>query len=141
MPGRRVQRTPRTTRHAWGTPDTDHVELVLRCTAGSDLVEFTYLASMPGAPDGLVTEVVISGAQGAYSLVATGSRLDLDDLFVLQGGLNFDATLSAILLEEGRFIVSVEGEPDRVYATAGAEKQFAAIIKACPIPQTGFAAG
>ena len=125
----------------WGTPETDHVEVVFHCIRGSDVVDFTYFATMPDAPDRLATRVVISGDAGDHAVAVIGTRLELDDLFVLEGGLNFDETLSAILLEDGSFTVSVEGEPDRTYSTAGAEKAFETIIEACPLPETGFAEG
>jgi len=126
---------------AWGTPDTDHVEIMFHCPVGSDVVAFTYFAALPDAPGGLATQVRISGNAGEYAIAVMGTRLDLDDLMVLEGGLNFDETLSAILLEDGTFTVSVEGEPDRTYTTAGGEKAFATIAAACPVPEAGFADG
>ena len=70
----------------WGTPDTDHVEVLFGCEPGVPEIDFVYFADMPDARDGLDVNVWLSHGTLEYLVPAIGERMAVDDSFALWGG-------------------------------------------------------
>jgi hypothetical protein len=62
------------------------------------------------AEDGVVVEILLSAGDIEVPLATTGTRLLMDDLFILQGETPLDARLQDLLTSRGPLILTIEGD-------------------------------
>ena len=92
---------------AYGVPETDHVRLFLSCERGGD-VAFTYAFEPINATDGVVVTVSLEAGGISLPIEATGVRLEMDDLFILEAEIPLDDRLLDVLTAQGTLSVFVE---------------------------------
>ncbi|HUH77232.1 MAG TPA: hypothetical protein VLZ53_07700 [Devosia sp.] len=115
----------------WGTPETDHVEVLFGCEPGVPEIDFVYFADMPEARNGRDVNVWLSNGALDYLVPAIGERMAMDDSFALSGVVVVDPVLEKILRSD-QLTVRVEGEPDTAsYDLRGAQALFDTLLATC----------
>ena len=114
----------------YGTPNTDDVAINLTCDRARKSVSFSYAFEPAGARNGMRIDVELSSEGGKVALSATGRRLDMDDLFVLEATTRADAALRRILTEGRTLSIRVQ-QRAQAFPLAGAKKPAADLIAAC----------
>jgi hypothetical protein len=114
----------------YGTPDSGHGEIAVQCgeagSAATAVLEF----EPADATDGMEVPVRLSSAGGEIAISATGVRIEMDDLFLLEGPLPADADIEAVLGAGGELLVEA-GAETRAYPLDGAGAAAEAFIDAC----------
>jgi hypothetical protein len=115
----------------WGTPDTDHVEVLFGCEPGVPEIDFVYFADMPDARDGLDVNVWLSHGTLEYLVPAIGERMAVDDSFALWGVVVVDTVLEKILRSD-QLTIRVEGKPETAtYDLSAAQAKFDVLLDTC----------
>ena len=92
----------------YGTPDSGYGKIVFSCEAGQDDVYFIYEHKPIIAEEGTQVEVFLAAGGVEIAIPTTGSRLEIDDAFLLEGLTKLDDNLRKILTAGGDLIVTVE---------------------------------
>jgi hypothetical protein len=119
----------------YGIPDSDYAPLVFSCSADSAGITFTYTMTpgdhaADGAADGMEQDVRLEAGSHQISLKMTGSRLELDDSFALEGRLPFDDQLGNLFATHGSLLVFV-GDRAAEFPLKGADSAAAGFLAAC----------
>ncbi|MFC3074321.1 SH3 domain-containing protein [Shinella pollutisoli] len=114
----------------YGIPQSDHAPVSFSCPqAGGDLL-FAVTFEPAGAADGEETEVLLRAGDITVPIVTTGTRIEMDDSFVLEGRTALDRRLVDLLASRGTLTVSA-GDEARQFPLDGAREAAAALIEAC----------
>ena len=92
---------------AYGVPETAHVRLFLSCERGGN-VAFAYAFEPIDATDGVIVTVTLEAGGTSLPIEATGVRLEMDDLFILEAEIPLDDRLQDVLTAQGVLSVFVE---------------------------------
>ena len=114
----------------YGTPDTDDVAINFTCDRAKKSIKFSYAFEPEGARNGMRLDVELSSEGGKVAVSATGQRLEMDDLFVLEATTRADAALRRILTEGRTLSIRVQ-QRTQTFPLAGAAKPAADLIAAC----------
>lgn len=114
----------------YGVPESGIVDITLSCEKGSDRLSFIYAYEPPNAKVGMKLDVHLTAGGKTLTIATTGDRLEMDDLFVLEGSTRLDSILISMILAKGEMIIKVGTDSDR-YPLAGAKKAAADILKTC----------
>jgi len=114
----------------YGTPDSGYGKIVFTCAAGQDDLAFLYEHEPIDAQNGVEVEVFLSAGNVEVSIPTTGTRLEIDDTFVLEGRAKLDDRLRNILTAEGDLIVTVEDGSEE-YPLEGAPNAARHLLEVC----------
>lgn len=122
----------------YGIAQSDQVELGFSCQARSNLVSFVYAFAPIEAVDGVAVQVLLQAGDIEVPIHTTGVRLEMDELFLLEGETALDARLIDLLSSRGTLLVFVE-DGAAEYPLDGAREAAAALIETCATAVTGAA--
>jgi len=114
----------------YGTPNSGDVALNFTCDRAKKSIKFSYAFEPAGAKSGMRIDVELSSEGGKVVLSATGRRLDMDDLFVLEATTRVDAALRGTLAEGRTLSIRVQTHVE-AFPLADVAKQAAGLIAAC----------
>jgi len=114
----------------YGIPDSGYGQIVLSCEAGDDDLTFVYEHQPNDPKDGVEVDVILSAGDLEISVPTTGSRLEIDDTFILEGQTKLDDKLRNILQASGTMIVTVE-DGTAEYPLDGAADAARDLIEVC----------
>ncbi len=114
----------------YGIPDSGYGQIVLSCAAGHDALTFAYEHEPNDPKDGVEVDVILSAGDLEVSVPTTGSRLEIDDTFILEGQTKLDDKLRNILQASGTMIVTVE-DGTAEYPLDGAADAARDLIEVC----------
>jgi hypothetical protein len=94
----------------YGTPDSGYAPISFRCDRPGTPLTVVIEHEPASAEDGVVVEILLSAGDIEVPLATTGTRLLMDDLFILQGETPLDARLQDLLTSRGPLILTIEGD-------------------------------
>lgn len=120
---------------SYAIPNSDGIKIDFHCDRKTKKIVVNYEHEPKAARDGIKLEIRLS-VRGrdpglTIGIPAVGRRLELDDIFSLQGETRMSPQLRRILSEGGSLLVSVEGQSEEIPLkgmTAATRQLFAA----CP---------
>lgn len=114
----------------YGIPQTDHAPLSFSCPQGGDELFFALAFEPVGAADGADVEVLLQAGDIEVPIATTGTRMEMDDSFVLEGRTVLDARLADLITSRGTLHVFVEDGSEE-FPLDGAREAAAALIETC----------
>ncbi len=114
----------------YGIPQSGHAPLSFSCAPGSDALAFVFPFEPAGAAEGVEVEVLLQAGDIEVPIATTGTRLEMDDLFILEGRTVLDARLADLITSRGTLIVFVEDGAEE-FPLDGAREAAAALIETC----------
>ncbi len=114
----------------YGVPDSGDMTLSFDCATNSDTLAFIYAFEPQNASDGMKVDVLLQAGDMAVTVATVGSRLEMDDIFVLEGELKFDARSAGIITSDGVLQISV-GDKSEEIPLAGAREAAKSLREAC----------
>lgn len=114
----------------YGVPETSFAPVAFRCTAGEADAGFTYEHEPIDASDGVEVTVTLQAGDIEVPIQTTGIRLEMDDLFILEGTTPLDDRLIDLLTSQGTLLVFVEDGAEE-YPLEGAREAAKGFVKAC----------
>ena len=107
----------------YGIAESDHVLLSFSCEQSGAPIRIVYPYEPKPARDGGAYDVTLKAGKQTLALRTTGTRLDMDDLFILEGALQKGADLVSLLTGGETLVMSVGKDvtelPLKGAATAG----------------------
>ncbi|WP_196259014.1 hypothetical protein [Pelagibacterium limicola] len=92
----------------YGVPETGFAPLAFYCERGNSEVIFSYEFEPIDARDGVEVIVLLQAGDLEVPIETTGLRLEMDDLFILEGMSVLDERLADLLTSRGTLYVFVE---------------------------------
>lgn len=114
----------------YGIPQSGYGQLSFWCRAGSNTVTFTFAFEPVVADDGVEVTVLLQAGDIEVPIRTTGTRLLMDDQFVLEGQAVLDARLADLLTSRGTLLVFVEDGAEE-YSLDGAREAAAPLLETC----------
>lgn len=114
----------------YGTPDSGYAPVSFRCDRPGDPLIVVIEHEPANAEDGVKVEVLLSAGDIEVPLATTGTRLLMDDLFILQGETPLDARLHDLLTSRGPLVLSIEDDRQD-YPLYDAAEAVQALLEAC----------
>lgn len=114
----------------YGTPNSGYGKIAFTCQVGQDNVTFTYEHESSNAADGVEVDAVLSAGGVEVSIPTTGSRLEIDDVFLLEGHARLDDALRKILTSSGTLTIMVE-DGAAEYPLEGAAEAAGQLLQVC----------
>lgn len=120
---------------SYAIPESDGIKIDFHCDRKTRAIVVNYAREPKAAKDGgkFNIRVSVRGRDPGLNvtIAATGQRLELDDLFVLQGQTRMTPALRRLLAEGGTLLVEVDGRPEEIplKGIAAAAKQ---LFASCP---------
>ncbi|RKE85944.1 hypothetical protein [Rhizobium sp. AG855] len=91
----------------YGVAESDHVLLSFACEQSGSPIRVVYPHEPKPARDGAAYDVTLKAGKQIMRLKTTGTRLEMDDLFILEGELPKGADLVGLLTGGKTLVVSV----------------------------------
>ncbi|MBL8580387.1 MAG: hypothetical protein JNK47_24595 [Mesorhizobium sp.] len=113
----------------YGIPDSGDMTLSFDCARNSDTLTFIYAFEPGNASDRMQLEVRLQTADTAIPVATTGTRLEIDDLFVLEGELKLDE-ITGLLKSRGVLRVFVENGSEEI-PLDGAREAAKSLLETC----------
>ncbi len=114
----------------YGTPNSGYGKIVLSCAAGQDDLSFVYEHEPIDSKNGVQVKVLLSAGGEETSIPTTGTRLEIDDVFILEGQTKLDGRLRKILTSPGSLILTVE-DGTAAFPLDGAAKAAHDLLEVC----------
>lgn len=114
----------------YGMPDSDDLPLAFYCPAGSDEIIVSYVFEPIIAEDGVIGDVTLRAGDIEVTIEMIGSRMELDDQFVLSGRTVLDARLADLITSRGTLEVIAETEIE-TFDLEGAHDEARFLLDAC----------
>lgn len=114
----------------YGLPETSFAPVVFYCDAGSDALIASFEFEPVNAVDGVEVTVLLQAGDIEVPIETTGFRLEMDDLFILEGGTVLDHRLTDLLTSRGTLFVFIEDGAEE-YPLDGAREAAAGLIETC----------
>lgn len=114
----------------YGTPNSGYGKIAFTCLAGHDDLTFVYEHEPIDARDGVEVDVFLSAGEIEVAIPTTGTRLEIDDSFILEGRTKLDDRLRKLLTSTGTLIVTIEDGSDE-YPLDGASKAAKHLLDVC----------
>lgn len=113
----------------YGIPDSGYAPIAFFCTNGADLA-FAYEFEPIDPTDGGEVTVTLQVGDIIVPIETTGLRLEMDDLFILEGTTILDDRLTDLLTSRGTLHVFVE-DGSAEYPLDGAREAASSLIEYC----------
>lgn len=114
----------------YGTPHTDDVLISFRCNRATKTIAMVNMFEPMGARDGMRIDMELISEGGRLTLNATGSRVMLNDAFVLEATTKDGVALSRVLSGRGTLSIRVRNGIQRI-PLVGSQAHVAELIEAC----------
>lgn len=114
----------------YGIANSDHVILSLACQEGGGPVMLVYPHEPKGAEDGAFYSLDLRSGDRNLTISTKGVRLEMDDLFILEGELQRKEDLVG-LLNGGETLTVVVGQDVTELPLAGASVAGSAFLEVC----------
>lgn len=114
----------------YGTPNSGYGKIAFTCLAGQDDLTFVYEHEPVGATNGAEVDVLLSAGDIEVTVPTTGSRLEIDDAFILEGRTKLDNRLRDLLMSAGTLIVTVQDGSEE-YPLDGASQAAKHLVDVC----------
>lgn len=114
----------------YGTPESGYGKIVFSCEAGHDELSFTYEHEPVNAADGTRIDALLAAGGMEVAIPTTGTRLEIDDVFLLEGQTKLDATLRKLLTAGGNLIITVEDGAEE-FSLEGAAEAAKPLLQVC----------
>src|SRR5690606_24736026 len=95
-----------------------------------DELTFSYEHEPTNAVDGVEVDAVLAAGGVEVSIPTTGSRLEIDGIFLLEGQVQLDAILRKILTSSGTLTIMVE-DGAAEYPLEGTAQAARPLLQAC----------
>lgn len=119
----------------YGIPQSGHAPLSFSCAEGDRELAFVFAFEPINAVDGVEVVVLLEANDISIPIPTIGTRLEMDDLFVLEGRTSPDARLLDLFGPGDVLSVFVEDGAEE-YPLAGAREAAAALLESCGVPAT-----
>lgn len=119
----------------YAIPESDGIKIDFHCDRKTRAIVVNYEHEPKSAKDGAKFDIRLSlrgKASGpSVTIAAIGRRLELDDLFVLEGQTRMTPALRGLFLESGTLLVQVDGKAEEIplKGITAAVKQ---LLASCP---------
>lgn len=117
----------------YGIPNSGHAPISFSCEHRSDRLTFVYEFGTTGPAGGTEVEVLLEAGDIAVPIATTATRLDMDDLFILEGETVLDDRLTDLITSRGTLLVFVEDGSEE-YPLDGAREAAVDLIENCRAP-------
>lgn len=114
----------------YGIPQTDYAPVSLSCPQGGAELVFAFTFEPVNAAEGAETTVLLQAGDIEVPIVTTGTRIEMDDSFILEGRTVLDQRLTDLITSRGTLIVSVEDGTEE-FPLDGSREAAAALIETC----------
>jgi hypothetical protein len=114
----------------YGTPDSDDLVIGFACLHATRQIAVAFTHEPLGAKDGMRVGIELSSESTHIALDATGQRLALDDIFLLEAKTTLSPALRRILTKGRTLTVMVQDGVEEI-PLQGAAKAAADLIEAC----------
>lgn len=116
----------------YGVAESDHVILSFSCEEKGGPIQLVYSHEPKAARPDAAYDLVLTAGKSALHIETTGLRLEMDDLFILEGELAAGGEWDLLeLLQAGDTLsVTVEGDVTDL-PLAGAEASAAKLVETC----------
>ncbi len=121
----------------YGIAQSGYAPVSFSCPQGGDTLVFAFAFEPVDAAEGAETEVVLQAGDIEVPIATTGTRMEMDDSFLLEGHTVLDQRLTDLITSRGTLIVSVEDGAEE-FPLDGAREAAAALIETC-VAQAGRA--
>lgn len=115
---------------AYGTPSSGYGKIVFSCQAGQDELMFTYEHEPINAVDGAEVDAVLAAGDVEIAIPTTGTRLEIDDVYLLEGQAKLDDALRKLLTAGGNLTITVE-DGAAEYPLEGAAEAAKHLLQVC----------
>lgn len=114
----------------YGIPQSGHAPVSFSCPQGGGDLVFAFAFEPVNAADGAEVEVLLQAGDIEVPISTTGTRIEMDDLFILEGRTALDARLVDLITSRGTLHVFVEDGAEE-FSLDGAREAAAALIETC----------
>lgn len=114
----------------YGRPDSGYGKIAFTCQVGQDELMFTYEHEPINAVDGVAVDAVLAAGGVEVSIPTIGARLEIDDVFLLEGQIRLDNALRKLLTSGGTLTIMVEDGAES-YPLDGAAQAAGHLLQAC----------
>ncbi len=114
----------------YGTPDSGYGKIAFTCQVGQDELSFTYEHEPINAVNGVAIDAVLAAGGVEVAIPTTGSRLEIDDTFLLEGQARLDDALRKLLTSGGTLIITIE-DGAAEYPLEGAAEAARHLLQVC----------
>lgn len=114
----------------YGTPASGYGRIAFTCQVGQDELSFAYEHEPTNAVDGVEVDAVLAAGDVEVSIPTTGARLEIDDVFLLEGQARLDDALRKLLTSGGVLTIMVE-DGAAEYPLDGAAQAAEHLLQAC----------
>src|SRR5690606_16099158 len=104
--------------------------IAFTCQVGQDELSFAYEHEPTNAVDGVEVDAVLAAGDVEVSIPTTGARLEIDDVFLLEGQARLDDALRKLLTSGGVLTIMVE-DGAAEYPLDGAAQAAEHLLRAC----------
>lgn len=116
----------------YGTPESGDLALSFDCAKGSDALAFSYAFEPVNATDGVKVEVTLQAGDIIVPIETIGARLEMDDLFVLEGQTKLDNRFVDLITSSGILQIFVEDGSEEI-PLDGAREAAESLTRTCRI--------
>lgn len=114
----------------YGTPDSGYAPLSFRCDGKGGALDVVIEHEPINAVNGVKVEAFFSAGDIEIAVATTGTRLDMDDLFILEGQTPFDKRFQDMIASSGQLIMTTEDGAEE-YPLEGARDPAREFLKLC----------
>lgn len=114
----------------YGVPETSFAPLAFNCETETGTLTFTVEFEPVDAADGVEVTVYLQAGDVEIAIETIGQRLEMGDLFILQGSVLLDDRFENLIASRGALIVTIE-DGAMEYPLDGARKAASRLLKTC----------
>ncbi len=116
----------------YGTPDSGYAPLSFRCDGKGGVLDVTIEHQPINATDGVKVETFFSAGDIEVRVATTGTRLEMDDLFILEGQTPLDKRFQDLVMSSGPLTMMIEDGSEE-YPLEGARDPARKFFKLCGV--------
>lgn len=116
----------------YGTPDSGYAPLSFRCDGKGGALDVVIEHEPINAVNGVKVEAFFSAGDIEIAMATTGTRLDMDDLFILEGQTPLDKRFQDMITSSGQLIMTIEDGAEE-YPLDGARDAASEFFKLCGV--------
>lgn len=116
----------------YGTPDSGYAPLSFRCDGKGGALDATIEHEPINATNGVKVETFFSAGDIEIQVATTGTRLDMDDLFILEGKTPLDKRFQDMITSSGPLTMTIEDGAEE-YPLDGASDPAREFFKLCGV--------
>lgn len=114
----------------YGVPDSGDMTLSFDCATKSGTLAFVYAFEPANAVEGAKVDVLLQTGEVNLPVATTGARLEMDDIFILEGEVKFDAMTARLFTSDGVLRIQV-GDDSETIPLEGAREAAQALLQTC----------